>query len=81
MFGWNANACIAYCDLNIAVDSFRGDGSGETPSTAVDQQEMDYGEMKFGVARTFAVKVTNTALALCEFKKSHTSFVGTWRRF
>ncbi len=37
----------------------RQDGDG-TPSIAVDQQEIDYGDVKFGVNKTFAIKVTNT---------------------
>ena len=36
-----------------------GDGGG-TPSIAVDQQMIDYGDVKFDVEKTFAIKVTNT---------------------
>ena len=36
-----------------------GEGSG-TPSIAVDQQKIDYGDVKFGVNKTFAIQVTNT---------------------
>lgn len=36
-----------------------GDGGG-TPSIAVDQQKIDYGDVKFNVPKTFAIKVTNT---------------------
>lgn len=35
------------------------DGSG-TPSIAVDQKKIDYGDVKFGVNKTFAIKITNT---------------------
>lgn len=35
-----------------------GDGGG-TPSLAVDQQKIDYGDVKFGVNKSFAIKVTN----------------------
>ena len=35
-----------------------GDGGG-TPSLAVDQQKIDYGYVKFGEERQFAIKVTN----------------------
>jgi hypothetical protein len=35
-----------------------GNGSG-TPNIAVNQQRIDYGEVKFGVNKTFAIKVTN----------------------
>ncbi len=36
-----------------------GDGGG-TPSITVDQQKIDYGDVKFDTEKTFAVKVTNT---------------------
>jgi hypothetical protein len=36
-----------------------GDGGG-IPSITVDQQKIDYGDVKFGVNKTFAIKVTNT---------------------
>ncbi|HKI53106.1 MAG TPA: hypothetical protein VJ987_03200 [Anaerolineales bacterium] len=45
-----------------------GDG-GETPSIAVDQQQIDYGDVKFGVNKTFAVKVTNTGDGTLRFKE------------
>lgn len=45
-----------------------GDGSG-TPSIAVDQQKIDYGDVKFGVNKTFAIKVTNTGDGTLRFKE------------
>jgi len=45
-----------------------GDGGG-TPSIAVDQQEIDYGDVKFNVEKTFAVKVTNTGDGTLRFKE------------
>ena len=44
-----------------------GDGGG-TPSIAVDQQKIDYGDVKFGVEKTFAIKVTNTGDGTLRFK-------------
>lgn len=44
------------------------DGSG-TPSIAVDQQQIDYGDVKFGVNKTFAIKVTNTGDGTLRFKE------------
>ena len=38
----------------------QGGDSGGTPSIAVDQQMIDYGDVKFNVEKTFAIKVTNT---------------------
>lgn len=47
-----------------------GDGGGTgTPSIAVDQQKIDYGDVKFNVEKTFAVKVTNTGDGTLRFKE------------
>ena len=45
-----------------------GDGGG-TPSIAVDQQKIDYGDVKFGVNKTFAIKVSNTGDGTLRFKE------------
>jgi len=45
-----------------------GDGGG-TPSIAVDQQKIDYGDVKFGVNKTFAIKVTNTGDGTLRFQE------------
>lgn len=45
-----------------------GDGGG-TPSIAVDQQKIDYGDVKFDVEKTFAVKITNTGDGTLRFKE------------
>jgi hypothetical protein len=48
----------------------RGGGdSGGTPSIAVDQQKIDYGDVKFGVNKTFTIKVTNTGDGTLRFKE------------
>lgn len=44
-----------------------GDDGGGTPSIAVDQQKIDYGDVKFGVNKTFAIKVTNTGTGTLRF--------------
>ena len=46
-----------------------GDGSG-TPSIAVDQQKIDYGDVNFGVNKSFAIKVTNTGDSTLRFKEA-----------
>ncbi len=46
----------------------RQDGGG-TPSIVVDQQKIDYGDVKFGVNKTFAIKVTNTGDGTLRFKE------------
>jgi hypothetical protein len=45
-----------------------GDGGG-TPSIAVDQQTIDYGDVKFGVNKTFAIKVTNIGDGALRFQE------------
>ena len=47
----------------------RGGDGGGTPSIAVDQQKIDYGDVKFGVEKTFAIKVTNTGDGTLRFKE------------
>lgn len=45
-----------------------GDVSG-TPKLAVDQDKIDYGYIKFGENRQFALKVTNTGDGTLRFKE------------
>ena len=45
-----------------------GDGGG-SPSLTVDQQKIDYGYVKFGESRSFAIKVTNTGDGELHFKE------------
>ena len=44
-----------------------GDGSG-TPSISVDQQKIDYGYVKYGESRSFALRVTNTGDGTLRFQ-------------
>ena len=46
----------------------RGDGGG-APSIIVDQQKINYGDVKFNTQKTFAIKVTNTGLGTLRFKE------------
>ncbi len=45
-----------------------GDTGGGTPAIAVDQQKIDFGDVKFGVNKTFAIQVTNTGTGTLRFK-------------
>ncbi|HEU0295771.1 MAG TPA: hypothetical protein VFR47_23730 [Anaerolineales bacterium] len=45
-----------------------GDGGG-TPSIVVDQQRIDYGDVRFGVNKSFAIKVTNNGDGTLRFKE------------
>jgi hypothetical protein len=42
---------------------------GGTPSITVDQQKIDYGDVKFNVEKTFSIKVTNTGDGTLRFKE------------
>ncbi len=44
------------------------DGGG-TPAIQVDQQKIDYGYVKFGETRSFAIQVTNTGNGTLRFKE------------
>jgi hypothetical protein len=46
-----------------------GGGGGGTPSMSVDQNKIDYGYVKFGENRQFALKVTNTGDGTLRFKE------------
>jgi len=45
-----------------------GDGDG-TPSIAVDQQRIDYGDVRFNVEKDFAIKITNAGDGTLRFKE------------
>jgi len=47
----------------------QGGSGGGKPSVQVDQQRIDYGYVKFGEARSFAVKVTNAGDGTLRFKE------------
>jgi hypothetical protein len=48
----------------------RNESGGGTPSIAVDQNKIDYGDVKFGVNKSFAIKVTNTGDGPLRFKEN-----------
>ena len=53
--------------LLAAILFARNNGGGGTPSIAVDQDKIDYGYVKFGESRQFAIKVTNTGDGVLRF--------------
>ena len=55
--------------LAVFLFARQGSDGGGTPSIAVDQQTIDYGDVNFGVEKTFAVKVTNTGDGTLRFKE------------
>ncbi|NUQ83713.1 MAG: hypothetical protein HUU11_03275 [Anaerolineales bacterium] len=67
-FPWTV-ATVGGILLVIAAFLLANQGNGGTPSIAVDQQRIDYGDVKFGVNKTFAIKVTNTGDGTLRFKE------------
>lgn len=55
--------------LLVAVLFARNGGGTGTPSLAVDQNQIDYGYVKFGENRQFALQVTNTGDGTLRFKE------------
>ena len=46
-----------------------GGDSGGTPSIIVEQKQIDYGTVKLGENRSFAIKVTNSGSGTLRFKE------------
>ncbi len=55
--------------LAIFLFARQGSDGGGTPSIAVDQQKIDYGDVKFNTNKTFAIKVTNRGDGTLRFKE------------
>ncbi|MBV6395079.1 MAG: hypothetical protein HFACDABA_00650 [Anaerolineales bacterium] len=59
----------AFIALALFLFARQGSDGGGAPSIAVDQQRIDYGDVKFGVEKTFAIKITNTGDGTLRFKE------------
>ena len=69
-FTWLLGALGGGLLLLAAILFARNGGSGGgTPSLTVDQDKIDYGYVKFGETRQFALKVTNTGDGTLRFKE------------
>ncbi|HEY5730077.1 MAG TPA: hypothetical protein VIS72_08500 [Anaerolineales bacterium] len=55
--------------LIFAAILYARQGGGGTPSIAVDQQRIDYGDVKFNDPKTFAIKITNTGDGTLRFQE------------
>jgi len=56
--------------LLLAAMLFARNGTGVgTPSISVDQRKIDYEDVKFGVNKSFTIKVTNTGDGALRFKE------------
>ena len=68
-FPWLLAALGGGLLLIAAVLFARGGSGGGTPSLKVDQDQIDYGFVKFGENRQFALQVTNTGDGTLRFKE------------
>ena len=66
MFG---GALLVAVGILFGIQQLGGDGGGGTPALAVDQEVIQYGDVKFNVPLTFVVKVTNTGDGTLRFKE------------
>lgn len=62
-------AVIGAMLLALAAFLIAGQDGGGTPSIAVDQQRIDYGDVKLDTEKTFAIKVTNTGDGVLRFSE------------
>lgn len=49
--------------------AFGNRGGGGTPALSVDQQVIDYGDVKFNTEKSFTIKVTNTGDGTLRFEE------------
>ena len=69
-FPWLLTALGGGLLLFVAMLFARNNGTGGgTPSIAVDQDKIDYGYVKFGESRQFALQVTNSGDGTLQFKE------------
>jgi phosphotransferase system glucose/maltose/N-acetylglucosamine-specific IIC component len=66
MFG---GALLLAAGILFGLRRIGGDSSNGTPALAVDQEVIEYGDVKFNVPLTFAIKVTNTGEGTLKFKE------------
>lgn len=66
MFG---GALLLAAGIVFGLQRIGGESGGGTPALAVDQEVIQYGDVKFNVPLTFAIKVTNTGDGTLRFKE------------
>ena len=49
---------------------FSGSSADGTPKLVVDQQKIDYGDVRLGTPESFTIKVTNTGAGVLKFKEA-----------
>lgn len=66
MFG---GAFLLAAGILFGLQRIGGDSGGGTPALAVDQETIEYGDVKFDTDLTFEIKVTNTGDGILRFKE------------
>lgn len=66
MFG---GALLLAAGIFLGIQRLGGNSGGGTPALAVDQEVIDYGEVKLATDLTFAVNVTNTGDGTLRFRE------------
>ena len=64
MFG---GALLLAAGIIFGLQSIGGNNGGGTPALAVDQEVIQYGDVKFNVPLTFTIKVTNNGEGTLRF--------------
>ena len=62
-------ALILAAGIIFGLQRIGGDSDGGTPALAVDQEVIEYGDVRFIEELTFAIKVTNTGDGTLRFKE------------
>lgn len=63
-----AGALLLAAGILFGLQRIGGGSEGGTPILAVDQEVIEYGDVKFNVPLTFEIKVTNTGDGTLRFK-------------
>jgi len=66
MFG---GALLLAAGIFLGIQRLGGNNGGGTPALAIDQEVIDYGDVKLATDLTFAVKVTNTGDGTLRFRE------------
>jgi len=62
-------ALLLAAGILFGLQRVGGDNSSGTPALAVDQEVIEYGDVKFNTNLTFEIKVTNTGDGTLKFKE------------
>lgn len=67
MFG---GALLLAAGIIFGLQRIGGNSGGGTPALAVDQEVIEYGDVKFNTNLTFEIKVTNTGDGTLKFREA-----------